>query len=345
MVGRGQQRLDRHLPEIAALVDPRQFELITTPRSGVVVIQGGAGSGKTTIGLHRIAYLAYAAPERFKPKRMLVVTYGSALAAYISQVLPALGVHDVAVVTYQSWVERELKRAMPKLEAQVVDDAPPVVTRLKNHPALLEELQRRTKAHEGRRSSRAILQLWAELLTDRERLVALVSGDPAARLGRAEVVEAHRFITERVSATLDREPKPRRLRHRERPPDDDDIRGHTGIDGLATQESRVLLDLEDAAILLRTHQLLRGVDQPLAHLFVDEAQDLSPMQLLDPDRRHHHLPLGHPGRRHRAAAAARQRLSRLAHVAGSARPRARRGRAAARSPTAPPARSSPSPAT
>jgi DNA helicase-2/ATP-dependent DNA helicase PcrA len=54
------QRLDRHLPEIAALIDPRQFEIMTAPHSGVVVIQGGAGSGKTTIGLHRLAYLNYA---------------------------------------------------------------------------------------------------------------------------------------------------------------------------------------------------------------------------------------------------------------------------------------------
>jgi DNA helicase II / ATP-dependent DNA helicase PcrA len=277
---RGQQRLDRHLPEIAALVDPRQFELITTPRSGVVVIQGGAGSGKTTIGLHRIAYLAYAAPDRFRSNRVLVVTYGSALAAYIGQVLPALGVLDVAVVTYESWVARELDRALPTLHAQVVDDAPPVVTRLKNHPALLAELQRRTASHRGKRTSRAIVQLWAELLTDRERLVELVSGDPAARLGRNEVVDAHRFMAERIATVLDREPAPRRRPgRRERPPEDDDIRGHTGIDGLATEESRVLLDLEDAAILLRTHQLLRGVERPLAHLFVDEAQDLSPMQL------------------------------------------------------------------
>src|SRR5262249_4096469 len=42
-----QAREDRHLPEIAALLDPRQFELISRPDSGIVVIQGGAGSGKT----------------------------------------------------------------------------------------------------------------------------------------------------------------------------------------------------------------------------------------------------------------------------------------------------------
>ncbi|HMI93120.1 MAG TPA: UvrD-helicase domain-containing protein, partial [Polyangiales bacterium] len=92
-------REDKRLPEIAALIDSRQFELITKPDSGLVVIQGGAGSGKTTIGLHRLAYLAYRDKQRFRPERMLVVVFNDALARYISFVLPALGVNGVAVTT------------------------------------------------------------------------------------------------------------------------------------------------------------------------------------------------------------------------------------------------------
>jgi ATP-dependent DNA helicase UvrD/PcrA len=61
--------------------------------------------------------------------------------------------------------------------------------------------------------------------------------------------------------------------------DDEDVRGETGIDGLRTDDDQLLLDSDDVAILLRAHQLLRGVEEPLAHLFVDEAQDLSPMKL------------------------------------------------------------------
>ena len=75
--------MERFLPAIAALIDPRQFELISRPTSGLIVVQGSAGSGKTTIGLHRIAYLAFTDPRRFKPDRMLVVVYQKALATYV----------------------------------------------------------------------------------------------------------------------------------------------------------------------------------------------------------------------------------------------------------------------
>ena len=275
------QRLDRHLPEIAALIDPRQFEIITARRSGVVVIQGGAGSGKTTVGLHRIAYLAFAHPQHFPAQRILVVTYGSALAAYIGKVLPSLGVDGVAVQTFEQWATRELRRAIPWLRVTIVDEAPPAVARVKCHPALLGELERRARAHVGKRHGRAILELWAELLTDLPWLKANVVGDPHAPLRPGDVVDAHRMIAEQVSAFMDREPRvrldPRRAR--EKPPDDDDVRGDTGIDGLGTAVEMPPLDLQDAAILIRAHQLVRGPRKPLAHLFVDEAQDLSPVEL------------------------------------------------------------------
>ena len=96
----GLDREDKHLPEITALIDPQQFELITHPDSGLVVIRGGAGSGKTTVGLHRIAYLGYRDPERYRPDRMLVVVYNQALEAYIGQVLPELGFAGVTTVTF-----------------------------------------------------------------------------------------------------------------------------------------------------------------------------------------------------------------------------------------------------
>ena len=136
-VGDADEREDKHLKEITALIDPRQFELITHHDSGIVVIQGGAGSGKTTIGLHRLAYLAFQDPRRFRSDRMLVVVFNDALARYISRVLPALGIHGVPVRTYEEWASRLRKAHVPELKSNYSDDTPGDVVRLKKHPAML----------------------------------------------------------------------------------------------------------------------------------------------------------------------------------------------------------------
>jgi DNA helicase-2/ATP-dependent DNA helicase PcrA len=141
--GDGERRTDKHLPEIAAMIDPRQFELITRPSSGLVVIQGGAGSGKTTIGLHRLAYLAFQEPKRFKRDRMLVVVFNKALARYISRVLPALGTEGVPVVIYQEWVEKLRRDHFPLLPKEVAYDTPGAVAKLKKSPAMLSLIEAR----------------------------------------------------------------------------------------------------------------------------------------------------------------------------------------------------------
>ena len=128
---------DKLLREITALIDRRQFELITRPDSGLVVIQGGAGSGKTTIGLHRLAYLAFHDPRRFRPDRLLVIVFNTALARYIAGVLPALGVNGVAIRTYEDWASRLRQGLFPSLPVRYREDTPGAVTRLKKHPAML----------------------------------------------------------------------------------------------------------------------------------------------------------------------------------------------------------------
>ena len=140
-IGRdGDGRADKFLPEIASLIDPRQFELITKASSGLVVIQGGAGSGKTTIGLHRLAYLAYEDPKRFKVDKMLIVVFNTALARYISKVLPALGVEGVPVVTYDAWVQKLRHVHLPRVPRKYSDETPTVVVRMKKHPAMLRAI-------------------------------------------------------------------------------------------------------------------------------------------------------------------------------------------------------------
>lgn len=128
---------DKHLKEITPLIDQRQFELITQPDSGLVVIQGGAGSGKTTIGLHRLAYLNFHDKKRFRPDRMLVVVFNEALVRYIAQVLPSLGLTGVSIRTYQDWAARLRATSLPDLPRVYSDETPTLVTRLKKHPATL----------------------------------------------------------------------------------------------------------------------------------------------------------------------------------------------------------------
>ncbi|HWP08147.1 MAG TPA: ATP-binding domain-containing protein [Polyangiaceae bacterium] len=142
----GETSDDKTLKEVTALIDARQFELITRADAGLVVIQGGAGSGKTTIGLHRLAYLAFRDPRRFRPDRMLVIVFNDALVRYIAGVLPALGVAGVQTRTYGDWAARVRQGLYPRLPSKYSEETPSVVTRLKKHPALLAVIRELAEA-------------------------------------------------------------------------------------------------------------------------------------------------------------------------------------------------------
>lgn len=286
-------REDRHLPEIAALLDGRQFELISKPDSGIVVIQGGAGSGKTTIGVHRMAFLNYAAKHRFGADKMLVIVGSPALRAYISEVLPALGIGDVAIETYAEWAKTARLRAIPWLDAPTEENTPSVVTRYKTHPAMLRLLERRAAElrndPRARRDSRGVVNFWAETLTDLDRALDAFAqaGDP--EFGPDKVKRAWRWCAERCPAVIELDPGDRAERKAALAdePEDAEVSEHKiGADGAElSQDERATLDPEDDALLLRSYQLVRGElrkgKNPLIyeHLFVDEAQDLAPVDL------------------------------------------------------------------
>ena len=161
----GRRRSDRFLPAIAALIDPRQFEILSRPSSGIIVVQGSAGSGKTTIGLHRIAYLNFIDPAHFRVEDMLVIVYQRALAAYVSRVLPELEVPGVKVRTFAAWVDEVRRKTLPRLQCESTDKTPPLVMRAKSHGAMLGILADRQTQ----------LALWC-----RRTLESLVALEPTA---------------------------------------------------------------------------------------------------------------------------------------------------------------------
>jgi DNA helicase-2/ATP-dependent DNA helicase PcrA len=139
-VHHGVVRADKVLPEIAALIDHAQFELISQPSSGIVVIQGGAGSGKTTVALHRIAFLNFEDPRRFRPQATLFVVPSQALVRYVAGVLPSLGVAGVPVVTYTGWARSTRMRCFPDTPIKYNAEPPDQVSRVKKHPAMIKLL-------------------------------------------------------------------------------------------------------------------------------------------------------------------------------------------------------------
>ena len=338
----GQLRSDKHLPSIAALLDERQYDLIARQPTGLVAVQGSAGSGKTTVGLHRIAYLVFLDPQRFRPERMFVVVPNDALVHYVARVLPSLGVEGVPAATFGRFASRLAGHLWPRLPLRINDATPPVVSRIKSHPAMLRAIDaaaarftaeadakvraamakwpagdrivdawRRTDGPGGtdlpgaahphvpldvrvstlaqwlggkptppisaieagdlapvtrsaaeqlvgdlRLISRAVLGLWDEILTSRQALAGAFASDPTVGPSQLDQVHAWCVTQSRARSEGDR-------------------------DG---QEPT--LDAEDFALLLRGWQVLRGplVDPGgkqirFAHVFVDEVQDASPIEL------------------------------------------------------------------
>ncbi|GAA5007487.1 AAA family ATPase [Kitasatospora paranensis] len=90
--------------DIVATIQPEQDEIVRADVSGTICVQGAPGTGKTAVGLHRVAYLLYAHRERLARTGTLVIGPNSSFLHYIEQVLPALGELDVAQATVQQLV-------------------------------------------------------------------------------------------------------------------------------------------------------------------------------------------------------------------------------------------------
>jgi DNA helicase IV len=100
-----QQKSEFALPEIVAQMEKAQDQVVRASHKGPLVISGPAGSGKTTLALHRVAYLTQAPDTAlFYPSQSIVVfVQDVGTKEYFSTLLPGLGINDVKITTFSEW--------------------------------------------------------------------------------------------------------------------------------------------------------------------------------------------------------------------------------------------------
>lgn len=106
-----QQKTGFILPEVVERMEKSQDQVIRAHHDGPFIIAGPAGSGKTTLALHRVAYLVQSpeTTEFFRPESILILVQDSGSKKYFSQLLPDLGIKGVMIVTFFEWAQMILK--------------------------------------------------------------------------------------------------------------------------------------------------------------------------------------------------------------------------------------------
>ncbi|MFF3654100.1 HelD family protein [Streptomyces olivochromogenes] len=136
-----QQEIERPrvgpMRDIVATIQPEQDEIVRSGLAGSVCVQGGPGTGKTAVGLHRVAYLLYAHRERLARTGTLVIGPNKSFLHYIEQVLPALGELEVKQATVDDLVGH--------VEVRGTDDATAAV--IKGDARMAEVLRRAVRSH------------------------------------------------------------------------------------------------------------------------------------------------------------------------------------------------------
>jgi DNA helicase IV len=294
---------DSRMRDIVATIQADQYHLIAREPEPPLVIQGGPGTGKTAVGLHRASFLLYAHRERLR--RVLVVGPNPAFMEYVSHVLPTLGEDSVD--------QRAVAELVPGVELTRVDS--PDVQRLKADTRLGEAVRRAAALASAGEAQELVVRLEgrfvgveadeaAELLAEARAELGLTAAarerfrmnvlrrfyeDYGVRLGgqafrNFEEVERALRQDGRLTRFLDASwpaPKPEQVVRRLLA-----SRDTLATDGLLDEEERRLLrrartGWSDADLPLLDEARAVLVEPPTryGHVIVDEAQDLTPMQL------------------------------------------------------------------
>ncbi len=167
------------LKEVVSTIQTEQNAVIRYPLSQNLIVQGVAGSGKTTIALHRIAYLLYTYQKSLKGASLMIIAPNPLFLDYISQVLPQLGVGDVQQKTYAGVCLSFLKE---EKITQTPDDR---LAEALSSPEAAENLRKRTKA----RGSLRFLEMLDDYLDAAQELICPredIRFGPIVVMGRAE---------------------------------------------------------------------------------------------------------------------------------------------------------------
>jgi DNA helicase-2/ATP-dependent DNA helicase PcrA len=267
-LGVGAGDAGRAAADVTALLDPDQYAAVTAPADRPLLVVGSAGSGKTTVALHRLARVAFADPRKYPPSRIAVVVPEVGLARLAGRLLEPLGQEKIAIRTVDQWARGAFQGVFGVPPPRLCAEPPALVQRLKRHPALHETLRRRPHAVGGAPSLKLLRRDLSDLLVDEGFL--------------AQVVDAARgdLPTTAIADVV------RHTRLQLAPPPEQALEGIDPerlqtLDGLSVSEGTPeslggTLDPEDLVLLLFLHALRGGGGaRRLSHLVVDEAEDLS----------------------------------------------------------------------
>ncbi|AKN30633.1 ATPase AAA [Clostridium carboxidivorans P7] len=104
-----EQSVSNKLKDVVATIQKEQNDIIRAEKNTALIVQGSAGSGKTTVALHRLAYLIYKYNGKLKGEDILVVAPNKLFLDYISEVLPDLGINTVKQITFEEIALEVLK--------------------------------------------------------------------------------------------------------------------------------------------------------------------------------------------------------------------------------------------
>ncbi len=110
--------VDDKMKTIITTIQKEQNKVIRDEEADVLVVSGSAGSGKTSIALHRIAYLLYRNRETIMSSDVLIFTPNDIFSDYISHVLPELGEQNVESITFNEYIQSELGVYVPLLQEE-----------------------------------------------------------------------------------------------------------------------------------------------------------------------------------------------------------------------------------